>query len=489
MSDIGPIVSQNDTQASRERGGDTRRSAWHRVICSRLTGCGADEARLQREFDDQFVKDSLGHRINLWLACFTLVVCCLPSGIADAWGIIPLGYAALRLTNTWRTAWRPLVMPLSICVLVFIAWQMLSTMWSLDPKHGWNEVFKNRWLALWLIMWPVMDERRKLIAALKVGLLLGIAAQCVQFVARRNGIENVFAPIMGRNISWLNDPDRLGGWWHPLAAGSMLLVSLGLHIGPALLGEGRARLWGVMGTSISCVGIAMTGTRGAILVMPLVITAALIMALMRVKPAAHARKLAAWCCGVVVVVGLFAFGMAGDKLVRRGQLLVSDVRQAVQDRNYTTDNGARVQMALWAIEAIKERPFTGMGAGSYETYTRQLAAAPADTQTANAPGARFFEHAHNSILHVGATLGLVGVALAIGIAACGLGAGIGSAVQNGWDIGPGLALLGLVLVSMTDPVHFNTQTSIVWYVVLGLCVMWVPKAHNPNAHKILEKLS
>lgn len=460
-----------------------------RRMWSMLTGGGSDTQRWQADFDTQFRKDSIGHYLNTWLACFTLVVCCLPHTLIELWSGIPIGYAFLRLTNTWRSAWRPFVMPLGICVLVFIAWQMLSTMWSLDPKHGWNEVFKNRWLALWLIMWPVMDERRKLIAALKIGLLLGIAAQCVQFVARQNGIENVFAPIMGRNISWLNDPDRLGGWWHPLAAGSMLLVSLGLHIGPALLGEGRARLWGVMGTSISCVGIAMTGTRGAILVMPLVITAALIMALMRVKPAAHARKLAAWCCGVVVVVGLFAFGMAGDKLVRRGQLLVSDVRQAVQDRNFTTDNGARVQMALWASDAIKERPFTGLGAGSYETFCKRIAAAPAGTTTPNQPGARFFEHAHNSILHIGATLGVVGVALALGIAACGLGAGIGSAVRNGWDVGPGLALLGLVLVSMTDPVHFNTQTSIVWYVVLGLCVMWVPKAQKPDAHKALEKLS
>lgn len=472
-----PSVSQTSSHAPPGHVGDKRRGVW-----DRLCGRGLNESRLQQEFDAQFVKDSLGHRINLWLACFTLIICCLPAGLVDSWAAVPLSYAILRLTNTWRTAWRPLSMPLGICVFLFIAWQMSSTTWSLNPAHGWNEVFKNRWLGAWLIIWPVMDQRGKLIAALKIGLLLGIAAQVVQMFARKQGIENIFAPIMGKTIPWLNDPDRLGGWWHPLAAGSMLLVSLGLHLGPALLAQGRTQILGVLGTAASCIGILMTGTRGAILVMPLVIIAAVTIALMRVKPAAKARKIAAWCCGLIITVGLFTFGMAGDRIVRRGQLLVADVRQAVQDRNFTTDNGARVQMALWSIEAMKARPLTGMGAGSYETFTRQVAGTPTGTQTANQPGARFFEHAHNSLLHIGATLGSVGIVLALSIAACGLAAGTAAALRGGWDVGPGLALLGLVLVSMTDPVHFNTQTGIVWYVVLGLCVIWVPRHRAAVEH-------
>lgn len=474
MKQDGISVSQSHPQPS----GDGRKQSG---MWNWLLGRGLDDSRLQREFDAQFAKDALGHKLNLWLACFTIVVVCLPSGIADAWCLIPLAYAVLRLTNTWRTAWRPVLMPLGICILLFIAWQMLSTRWSLDPAHGWNEVLKNRWLGLWLIIWPVMDERRRLLAALKIGLLLGIAAQVVQMVARKQGIENIFAPIMGKNIPWLNDPDRLGGWWHPLAAGSMLLVSLGLHLGPALLSRGRVQLLGLAGAAISCIGILMTGTRGAILVMPLVIAAAFVMALMRIRPAARALKTAMWCCGVLLVVGLFTFGMAGDRIIRRGDLLVTDLRQAVQDRNFTTDNGARVQMALWSVEAMKARPLTGMGAGSYETFTRQVAGTPQGTQTANQPGARFFEHAHNSILHIGATLGAVGVVLALGVVVCGLWAGIGAAARGGWDVGPGLALLGLVLVSMTDPVHFNTQTSIVWYLILGFCTLWVPgKAKQPG---------
>ncbi len=469
----------NESQGLRSR--VTTRDQVLRGLWNRLTGAQLDPPQLEREFAAQFVKDTLGHRINLVLACFTLLVICLPSSIADAWCLVPLGYSLLRLTNTWRTAWRPLFMPLGMCILLFIAWQILSTRWSLDPAHGWNEVFKNRWLGLWLIIWPVMDERRKLLAALKIGLLLGVAAQVVQMLARMQGIENVFAPIMGKNIPWLDDPDRLGGWWHPLAAGSMLLVSLGLHLGPALFGHGHARLWGVFGSAISCAGILMTGTRGAILVMPLLILVALLLALLRIKPATRAWKIAGWCSATLLLVGLCTFGIAGDRIVRRADLLISDVRQAVQDRNFTTDNGARVQMALWSIQAIKARPLTGMGAGSYETFTRQIAGTPQNTQTPNQPGARFFEHAHNSILHIGATLGLVGITLALAIVFSALIAGIASALRGTWDLGPGLALLGLALVSMTDPVHFNTQTSIVWYLMLGFCTRWVPaKAKEPG---------
>lgn len=440
-----------------------------------LTGCTVDAQRWQNEFDAQFRHDSAGHFINTWLACLTLIVCCLPHTLIEIWGGIPLGYALLRWTNTWRTAWRPFVMPLGICVLLLIVWQMLSTLWSIDPRHGWNEVFKNRWLAVWLMLWPVMDQRGKLIAALKIGLFLGIIAQVIQFIARRSGIPNVFAPLIGNDIPWLNDPDRLGGWWHPLAAGSILLISLGLHLGPALFAQGRKRVWGVLGAMVSCAAIVMTGTRGAILVMPLIIGVAVVLALVKIKPAQRAWRIAAGCGGLILIAVLLTFSFAGDKVVRRGQLLISDIRQAVQDRNYTTDNGARVQMALWSFQALHTRPLTGVGAGSYEAFSRQIASAPPGTQTPNQPGARFFEHAHNSILHIGATLGLVGVVLALGLAVCAVTAGIAAATRGGWDVGPGLALLALLLVSMTDPVHFNTQTSIVWYVVLGLCVVWMPK--------------
>ena len=75
------------------------------------------------------------------------------------------------------------------------------------------------------------------------------------------------------------------------------------------------------------------------------------------------------------------------------------------------------------------------------------------------------------------TTGIIGLALALLTAFAGLWgafAPLTSQQQGTYAAGPGWALIGMCIVSMTDPVHFNTQTGILLFLLFALCPAWRP---------------
>lgn len=424
----------------------------------------------QRQFQLQFRKDRLGHTLHLGIACFALLVACMPVGFAEPGAGILLIYYVIRLTSTYATFWRPIVMPLGLSLLALIAWEAISISWSIDRAHGWNELSKFRWFVFPLMLWPVLDRRPALIATLCIGLFLGNISQVAQTIGRHYDIYNILEVFTGGNIEWMLDKNRTGGWWHPLAAGSMLVAALGLHLPAAIMGSGKSRAIALVGAAISIVGIVATGTRGAILASMVLIVLMLVFAFFRVQRSRKSIGFAALALGIAGCIGMMTIG---DRVILRADMAVGEVKRALEGNDLTSDNGARVQMAIWCFDALKERPFTGVGAGAFEGWTRKHVV----DQGKDPAKSRYFEHAHNSLLHIAATTGLIGVSLALIVAFTALWgafAPLSRQQQGTYAAGPGWALIGMFIVSMTDPVHFNTQTGILLFVLFALCPAWRP---------------
>jgi O-antigen ligase len=151
--------------------------------------------------------------------------------------------------------------------------------------------------------------------------------------------------------------------------------------------------------------------------------------------------------------------------------------------NYASDTGARILMAKWAAAAFLEKPIIGHGAGSFKVIAeRNIAADP------RAAGVRAHTQAHNTMLHIAATLGAVGVALFAWITYAACMGGILGRVGGGthatstqasthwtnigraYDLGPVCALVGMVLVSAFDTVLVNTQEAALVLTLVALCV-------------------
>ncbi len=432
----------------------------------------------QREFESQFRRERLSHTVQTWLTCTMCIIACMPATHVTIFMIfIGVDYL-VRLWSTYRTAWRPFIQPISLCLLAFTIWQIISISWSLDPQHGWNEISKMRWAVFGLVVWPVLDRRPLLITFLCIGLFLGNVSQVVQEVGRHYGIYNSLSIFTGKNIDWMLDLNRTGGWWHPLAAGSMLVAALGLHLPAAVMGTGKVRAIAIGGSAVSLVGIVATGTRGAILASIVLIFIILFFAMFRVRRSRKSIFLSALALGIAACIGMMTIG---DRVIMRANSAINEVQLALETRNYKSDNGARVQMAIWCIEAIKARPFTGVGAGSFETWSAQQVVAAGGVPT-NRLGddpskTTVFEHAHNSALHIITTTGIIGLSLALFTALSALWgafAPLSSQQQGTYAAGPGWALIGMFIVSMTDPIHFNTQTGILLFLLFALCPAWRP---------------
>lgn len=420
-----------------------------------------------------------GHAIHVALACLACFFAVWPPAFMElAW--VPAGaWLLVRMVEYRGVFWRPILFPVTLLLITWGCWQSLTLLWSPDYRHGGQEFVKLRWMLYLFILWPVMDRRGWLIASLAAGLLCGHLAQVSTALGRAWSIPELVYPFNGRDFSWGNDPDRNGGWYHPLIAGSMFVASLGLHLPVAAMGRGRVRWLAAGASAVVIAGILATGTRSAMVGAAMLTCVVLGVAAWRVRPR---KRLILPIIAGLAVAGVGVTGgalLVGDKVVRRFERAVHEFQGAVHRGEYGTDVGARVAMAAAAVEAFLQRPLTGVGAGgfahAYRSWLASRGIDPADHRT--------FDHAHNAVLHVAATTGLVGVTLVgLTVAAALLAAFGGVRDLGSYQAGPGFALLGLLLVSPIDPVHLNQQTAALLLLLFGLCPVAGP--HKESADDV-----
>jgi hypothetical protein len=175
-----------------------------------LAGASLPRAGALAAFEHQFKKDALGHRIHTWIAMLTLAAICSRTAVAE-FAIIPLAaYSLIRVLNVWRCWIYAALSPVGILMLGLGAWAWLSLLWTRDLTQGLDEVYNTRWVLLPGMLWPVLDQRRKLIGAIVVGMLLANLSQVWHAIGVHFDIDFMRFPRM---------PDRNSGWWEPVVGG------------------------------------------------------------------------------------------------------------------------------------------------------------------------------------------------------------------------------------------------------------------------------
>lgn len=422
-------------------------------------------------------RDPFGHRLHLilglaWVVLVPGPVSLLLIGMAGLFGIGV--FRAYYIHRTWRSfGCHPMLWMMAAWGL----WQLLSVQWSGDRDAGWMELVQQRWLwAVWFL-WAILPHRGLMIATLVAGFLAANVAQVVHGVGQAFDIPA---------LTFDRHPDRNAGWWQPVVGGSMLTAALGLHLPAAMMGSGKTRWWATAASAATLAGVIATGSRGAWIASAalIVFVAAVAMArwlrgagkgvtrlggesadsASRLESPAQRIRLA---CIVLAITGAVIAAVwlsAGEKIHRRYVNAVEEVRSTLERKDYTTFTGARVLMAKVALRAVEAHPIKGVGAGGYQKWG----------QAHLQPGEEGYihTHAHNAYLHIAATTGLVGLTLylaAMGLALRGAFKGLGERMGT-YAAGPGFALIGLLLVGMTDVIQLNAQTSALSYVLWLLCM-------------------
>lgn len=431
------------------------------MINKTLTAPWINRFGAERAFRAQSDRLPRGEAVHLIFAAAFCASVGLPMTAPEigVWVLVSIwliGLVAVRGTQKYV-----LLQPVTLLGLAFAAWTAIGLFWTPDRVRGLEQWGALRFGLAVLAIWPVLRWRGILIGAMAVGCLAGNVAQVVVWWAEHEGVDWLVPGFVDHG------PGRVGGWWPPVYAGLVLVTALGLHLPAGLMGRGWQRWAGLAGAAVSLAGIGVTGTRGAWIAAAGLIVLCAGAAVLR----ARAWKPVIAAAIVSLVVGAGVWVSVGDVLSARVSAVWTEASRALKQDDYNSDNGLRVLMAIWAVDAVGSDPVAGVGAGGYSAWV----AAHADRRDA-AAFARFrgsdHGHCHNAILQAAATGGVVGALLLLAWVGAGVHAGMRAGV--GYAQGPAWALVGLLLMVPFDAWQVNGQSAAVLGVLLALCPGWLP---------------
>jgi O-antigen ligase len=494
------------------------------------------DADIQAAFDTQ-AAHRLGRLGIPFHVAFAILWCALAVGpIATVeFGYIPLGVTfLLRLPFIVRTLALTLRTPALIAFAAFVAWSFASLAWAPDMYQAVNDAGALRFAIVVLLIWPVLHARRAMTLALVAGFLAAGVAQALEALGHAYSIDALKWPHPALPEGF---PIRLSAWWRqPAVGGAMLVAAVGLSL-PTLLGlcahpTPRPLAWRALAglaLAVALGGILLTGTRGAMLAAIALIALGVLIVVVRalVRARAHSPTppnstpntpptprpsprprtlLAALATLATLAITAGAWTVAGSAVTTRVSEGIREVRAAARG-DYSSDTGARIAMAIWAWDAWRDRPLIGHGAGAFPTIAR--AALDRHAHADGFKGIRVHTQAHNTLLHVAATLGLVGVLLLAWTILAALRGGLvlasprpsppaapnpdhtppqplahtlithAHSIAPAYDLGPAFALLGLVLVSAFDTLVVNTQQAALLCTLIALCMPVRPAPPRP----------
>jgi O-antigen ligase len=257
----------------------------------------------------------------------------------------------------------------------------------------------------------------------------------------------------------------------PALGGAMLVAGLGLHLGPALLGTGRARWLGLAGVLVSLAALVANGSRGAWIAAAVLLALTLAMTAFTRRPGESRARGAAVAAAALALILLVALTPLGASARARVADLYHQAR-AGWAGEVDSDVGGRILAARAALHAFAQRPLEGAGTGAYPLHLKQFVA---DRGTAIAPErlSRLLT-AHNTWLQAAACAGLVGAGLLASAWLLALVQGLRSpgpmaAWLGGYGAGPALALLGLLCASPFETINLNLPTMALFSTLVALC--------------------
>lgn len=403
---------------------------------------------------------SWGHKLHVAAACVFCLTIAQHQSFFEISGGILLGISIARLYATWRLYPALLKLPIVWCAILYVAYLFVGVTWSPNKAYGIDEADVTRWFLIVAAFWPLRHLRRWFILCVVLSYLAVNVAQVIQYFALEFGWEN---------LDFDAYPDRISAWFMPASGGSILLASFGLHLPIALNNKHSLRWPARVLAVVSLVAVIATGTRGAWIAGAAVIALALGITVWRSAHRARTIVIAAVIAAVVLPVVWLTLGGKIESRVVEAQ---TELRRTIDDKDYATSMGARVNMWIWASRAFAEYPILGVGTGGYEAWVE----ARQTEQGIDHSREPIERNAHGAYVHIASTQGLVGLALFVLLmTAVLIGAAPGAQDTTSYQAGLLMAIASVMIVGVFATYHLHTQTA----AVLCTFVALAQKPSNP----------
>lgn len=287
---------------------------------------------------------------------------------------------------------------LSWFVVAFLAWGTLSLLWAENLNAGLEQM--QRYLLVGLLVPIVFTAIR---SARDVKAVAGAYVFGATIAAAYGLLASPNASGAAGAVDATEQLNRIAGTvGDPNVLASVLLVGAILAIALAVV-QHRSPLMRIalVGSGFLCLAVlVLTFSRGGLIALGAAVLAA---------PFVARRKAAVIAAGLLVAVCIVAY---------IGALAPADARERI-----VANDGGSGRTDIWKIgwRMVEAQPVTGLGVGNFQSssihYQIRPGTAVVRTDLADNPSV-----AHNSYLELLAEMGIVGLALFLGIVAASLGA-------------------------------------------------------------------
>ena len=394
-----------------------------------------------------------GHQLYILAACVFCLFIALPQSFFEASSVVLFGFFVVRLYATWRLYPLMLTLPIVALALVYAGYMLVGILWSPNKPYGVHESDALRWMLIVPALWPLRHLRRWFILCIILSYLTVNATQLIQFLAFEFNWEH---------LDFDAYPDRISAWFMPASGGSILLASFGLHL-PIALNRHHSLRWPARVLAIvSLLAVVATGTRGAWIAAALLVVVALAFTAWR---STNRGRTAITGLVIAVVIVPVAWLTLGSKIESRVAEARTELRSTIDNKDYATSMGARVNMWIWAGRAFAEHPVLGVGTGGYETWVQDRQAEQG-IDLAKEPIER---NAHGAYVHIAATQGTLGLVLFLALMSVVLiGAAPSAADNSTYQAGFFMAIIAFLLVGVFATFHLHTQSAAVLWTMVAL---------------------
>jgi O-antigen ligase len=287
---------------------------------------------------------------------------------------------------------------LSLAAVAFIAFNLLSLIWSTNPAEGLEYVAKYRYLLLIPVI--ATSLRRQLRATVETWFVIGSVLSVVVSFTVAAGLVRVRDAFEGNPSPFMSHLD-----YSMVLAVAAVIVLLRVLEGPR-----SSRLWPVRIAALAVLtaGLMLNIGRSGQAAFVAATLVAIPLVLWRRSPG---RALVATAAAVAVLAAAYA---AVVPLRQRVDAGINELTGALTAQRYDTNQGKRIAGARVAADMIRERPVLGTGVGANIDRFRELLNGR-HRELRAAVG--WFPHLHNQYLQVATELGLVGLVLLLGMIA------------------------------------------------------------------------
>jgi O-antigen ligase len=394
-----------------------------------------------------------GHMLYITSACVFCLFIALPQSFFEVSSAVLVGFFVVRLYAMWRLYPPMLSLPIVSLAILYTLYTAIGILWSPNQVYGFHEFDVTRWILVVPALWPLRHLRRWFIFCIILSYLTVNSVQLIQFLALEFGWES---------LDFDAYPDRISAWYMPASGGSILLASFGLHL-PIALNRRHSLRWPARVLSIiALLAVIATGARGAWIAAALLTTLAVGITIWQSSHRTRTLVTAVIIAAVVLPVAWFALG---SKIESRVVEARTELRRTIEDKDFATSMGARVNMWIWAGRAFAEHPILGTGTGSYQTWVK-AEQTELGIDLVKEPIER---NAHGAYVHIAATQGLVGLILfGALLTAVLIGAAPNASDISTYQAGLFMAIVGVVIVGIFATYHLHTQTAAVLCTLVAL---------------------